>query len=382
MARRTSERTFWLPHCFKNFLCSSVICGLILFQSLGHTNCTEPPVHSVEVLRKSVGFFSGALTQEAECAPQCKVFGPSSPSCQELSTTKPGQADCLILPRASAFVHVLTETIVGVPLAGKCNSGSQGGCSEYSPYDAVERDWGDDWPPFGYSMMGRVRLNNFRAAIEEVNRKRIPGSILELGVWRGGGMLLAAAVNKESRAKRKLYLFDAFETITSYGPASEYLSVKQEAVLDAFKLFDLLDDNLHFRVGKFSSTVPNWDPSEQISVLRVDGNFYDSYQDAMYYCYESVAVGGIVILDDVLSHQAVSQFWADFNTEQDLGLDLVRIDRHSAWFRKNKAVKLDWRHFRAPTDANIDINLSDGLYVCPERVQNKTRGQCHPSWKM
>lgn len=34
-------------------------------------------------------------------------------------------------------------------------------------------------------------------------------------------------------------------------------------------------------------------------MLRIDGNFYDSYQDALYYLYPLVPVGGWVIFDDI-----------------------------------------------------------------------------------
>ena len=40
-------------------------------------------------------------------------------------------------------------------------------------------------PPYGFTMVGLTRLENFRAAINEVNRQGIPGDIMELGVWRG-----------------------------------------------------------------------------------------------------------------------------------------------------------------------------------------------------
>ena len=44
-----------------------------------------------------------------------------------------------------------------------------------------------------------------------------------------------------------------------------------------------------------------------IAVLRIDGNFYDSYQDAMYYLYEYVPVGGFVIFDDYFTHPPVQR---------------------------------------------------------------------------
>ena len=87
------------------------------------------------------------------------------------------------------------------------------------------------------------------------------------------------------------------------------------------------------------------EPTARIAVLRIDGNFYPSYQDALYHLYDRVPVGGIVILDDVLSHSAVMQFWKDFRHDQGLPEKLVRIDKMSAWFRKQKDVRVDWSEF-------------------------------------
>jgi len=40
------------------------------------------------------------------------------------------------------------------------------------------------------------------------------------------------------------------------------------------------------------------------------------YQEAMYYFYERVPVGGYVIFDDVRSHPEVMAFWKDFKRNQ------------------------------------------------------------------
>lgn len=316
----------------------------------------------------------------AECATQCKRWRWNKPACEEMDTPTPGSHSCLILPQASRYIHVVTEAILGFPIAGQCVKKSPGGCSAYAAFNTEHRHWGIDWPPFGYAMMGRVRLNNFRAAIEDVNTNRVSGSIIELGVWRGGGMLLAAAVNAESSTKRQLHIFDAFSHIENYENTSEFLQVREEDVTQAFHTFDLLDSYVHFHVGLFSQTAPKWNPNELIAVLRIDGNFYDSYQDCMYYMYESVSVGGIVIFDDVLSHGPVLRFWLDFNKEQDLNVDLVNIDLHSAWFRKTKVTVLDWSYFRAPQDVNKQAETMKSR-GCPEFVKKKVRNRCHSSWE-
>ena len=85
----------------------------------------------------------------------------------------------------------------------------------------------------------------------------------------------------------------------------------------------------------------------------MDGNFYDSYQDAMYYLFPFVPVGGIVIFDDVFSHHAVMEFWNDFKKDQGVDSELVQIDRHSGWFRKEREVKLDRTKMHPARDANL-----------------------------
>jgi hypothetical protein len=76
--------------------------------------------------------------------------------------------------------------------------------------------------------------------------------------------------------------------------------------------------------------------------------------------HESVPVGGIVIFDDVMSHPPVTRCWTDFKREQNLTENLQQIDRHSAWFRKERVVKIDMTHFRAPQDANKQMTKSAG----------------------
>lgn len=260
-------------------------------------------------------------------------------------------AKCLVYVEPSPYVRLLMLTLIGTPSQGRCGNG--GGCETIVPFNAMLRHYGNDWPPTAYTMIGTQRLENFRAAILEVNRNHIPGAIIELGVWRGGAMILAAGVLKETGVKRYLYLYDAFESMPGYSAASNYLANSMKSVQSNFELFDVRDDHVHFEKGLFKDTVPAWKiESKPIAVLRVDGNFYDSYQDAMYHMYESVSVGGIVIFDDVMSHAPVQAFWLDFKKDQGVPEVLNRIDRHSAWFRKVHDVKLNYFKMHPPKDAN------------------------------
>ena len=313
------------------------------------------------------------------CAPQCRtfkkemsiVFRHAKRKCTELSEEL---HDCLLLDSPTPFVRYIVETVLGSPLDGSCVKPD---CKFSTTYDEEGRAWGNDWPPFGYAMMGRGRLLNFYASIVEVSRNEIPGEILELGVWRGGGMMLASAVNMESDIKRGIHCFDAFDNIKEYNAADAFLSVKEQDVRNWFQQLGVMNEYVHFHVGLFKDTVPLWNPEKKIAVLRIDGNFYDSYQDAMYYLYGSVSVGGIIIFDDVISHPSVAQFWNDFKNEQGLEITLNQIDAQSAWFRKPSEITLNWKYFRAPQDANKETFRQK----CPEHVLKKTFGSCHASWQ-
>jgi len=319
-------------------------------------NFPFPPAANMPKLESALG-----ETHSEETV--CLEFGDATPS----SRVRPSSADmsnCLLDTKLDNYFQLLSDVLVGLPFAGRCNLSN--GCQPpQAPYDENLRRFGNDWPPDGYTMIGKERLANFRAAILEVNRNRIPGAIAEFGVWRGRAMMMAAATQKYdpfSVLPRDLYLCDAYGSFGKYGNANDFLAVPLEKVQGAFETFGLNNDNIYYVKGLFSDTVKEWvDRKDPIAVLRVDGNFYSSYQDVLYAVYENVPVGGIVIFDDVMSHEQVMQCWKDFKEDQNIPEELVRIDQHSAWFRKTKdvpeeLVRIDQHSawFRKTKDVKID----------------------------
>jgi hypothetical protein len=241
--------------------------------------------------------------------------------------------------------------------AGRCNGG-EGGCSSknLAPYESSLRNRGNDWPPFGFTMVGHLRIQNVKQAIELVIGRKVEGAFAELGSWRGGVCIYARALlDVLGENERKVFVFDAFERIPGYGSNANFLEVSEGAVKHNFeKFFGSVPSSVLFYKGLFKNTVPNFAKTgEKISVLRIDGNYYDSYQDALYYLYPLVPVGGVVIFDDILSHSNVMRCWKDFKLEQHLPEEIIRIDDHSAWFEKTKDVEIDFKYFRKPQDANL-----------------------------
>lgn len=217
-------------------------------------------------------------------------------------------------------------------------------------YDAAKRQKGNDWPVIGHTMVGHDRLINIQDALFYVVSSEISGHFAELGVWRGGASIYARlTLNTLNEFHRKTYVLDAFEKLPSsiggYGSNSNFLRVSEEEVRHNFEKYNATYST-EIQKGLFQDTTPVLAKSlkqkrEKLAVLRVDGNFYSSYESVMYELYPLVSVGGVIIFDDVMSHASVMKFWNDFKKDYKLDIKLNRIDVHSAWFIKDGDIVLN-----------------------------------------
>ena len=203
-------------------------------------------------------------------------------------------------------------------------------------------------------MVGLVRLRNVADILWQVIAHAIPGDFAELGVWRGGTCIFAKSILDVMGENRLVHVFDAFGTIPDYSSSAEFLAVRIETVMSGFHMYDAYGSNMSnvfFYKGLFKDTLPGYyakhkGSNMKLAVLRVDGNFHDSYQDALYYLYGFVPVGGFVIFDDVFSHKGAMQAWKEFKEDHGLPEELTRIDVHSGYFRKTRSVSVDFTKMR------------------------------------
>jgi O-methyltransferase len=161
-------------------------------------------------------------------------------------------------------------------------------------------------------MIGRVRLQNVRCAVEEVNWNRVYGDIVEPGVWRGGDNDYGGICDEKIKNSTSHSSFRRFRK-------SRYLrrhkGLSKSIGAGCWRSFSHIRVRCHNVTimyvvpGLFKNTLPTWRQEiSRITVLRIDGNFYDSYQDAMYWLYKTVLIGGLVTFDDIFSHAALMEF--------------------------------------------------------------------------
>lgn len=212
-------------------------------------------------------------------------------------------------------------------------------------YDQAKRDTGGDWPLFGFTMTGQRRLDSLQRCVEEILEKQIPGDLMETGVWRGGSVILMRAILKARNDESRLvWCADSFEgmpvpketdkriSATADFSDRQYLAVSVEQVQDNFRKFGLLDDRVRFLKGWFSETLPNA-PVGQLSLLRLDGDLYESTRDALVNLYHKMSPGGYVIIDDYRSWQGCRTAVDEFRQEHNITAPLEDIDLDAVLWR-------------------------------------------------
>jgi len=216
------------------------------------------------------------------------------------------------------------------------------------PYDAQLRENGLDWPARAESMIGLKRMQNIQDCIEAVVRDDVPGDLIETGVWRGGACIfMKANLRAWGDKKRNVWLADSFQGLPKPNAAlypadagdklhtQTGLNVGADQVRHNFERYGLLDDQVKFLVGWFKDTLPTA-PIDQLALMRLDGDMYESTIQAIEALYPKLSPGGFCIVDDYGSH--ASQAGAaihDYRKAHGITDEIVQIDEFGAYWRKS-----------------------------------------------
>lgn len=211
---------------------------------------------------------------------------------------------------------------------------------------ARHRDMAGSWPTEAETMVGPTRLEHLAWCVREVLTNRIPGDILEAGVWRGGtAIFMRGCLEAWADAERAVWVVDSFRGLPRPDPdryprdrASRLwqhreLAVSLETVRENFARYGLLDDRVRFLPGWFRDTLPDA-PIGQLAVLRIDADMYESTADALRCLYPSVSPGGFVIIDDYGVMPACRDAVDDYRRDAGILESLTAIDRSAVYWRR------------------------------------------------
>jgi O-methyltransferase len=224
----------------------------------------------------------------------------------------------------------------------------------YRPDFSLERELNDQEKEIlksvsSFTFSTLERLVVLIHSVQYLSRYKIPGDIVECGVWKGGSMMAAAlALQAAGDTSRNLYLFDTFEAIPepsekdidTFGRTAFELHDKakkrnkgtsaQTASLEEVRNNMLSTGypaaKIHFVKGKVEQTLPHSDLS-QLALLRLDTDYHESTLHELTHLFPALSVGGVLIIDDY-GHWRGAKLAVDeyCNSHPDHPIFLHRVD--------------------------------------------------------
>lgn len=157
-----------------------------------------------------------------------------------------------------------------------------------------------------YTKSTRERLMSMVKACQLIEANHVAGDVVECGVWRGGNIILARRLCPD----RVCWLFDTFAGMAN--PCEYDVSrggVKQISEgKDAVSMLQVLRNfeetgtyepgKLRFVIGAVEDTLISGPLPDQIALLRLDTDWYQSTKIELEVLWPRLAPGGVLIVDD------------------------------------------------------------------------------------
>jgi hypothetical protein len=204
-----------------------------------------------------------------------------------------------------------------------------------------------------YTMTTPERVAALADAVRYLVVNKVPGAMVECGVWRGGSMMAVAhTLMAMGVDDRDLYLFDTFEGMPTPGEqdfdidgvsAFERQAGYRRAIDTGGELPTTLQllpmeevrelmvatgypaHRIHLVQGLVEDTIPAQAP-ECVALLRLDTDYYSSTRHEFEHLYPRVPAGGVVIVDDYAKWQGAKLATDEYLAEHGIDTILHRID--------------------------------------------------------
>jgi hypothetical protein len=205
------------------------------------------------------------------------------------------------------------------------------------------------------TMTSPQRILAFCDAVEHVTRHKIPGDVVECGVWKGGSMAAAARTlvhhngsnPNQQQIARDLWMYDTFDGMSAptdqdvdflghtaavlmdQQDPEESTSVWCKSPLDEVKetmaKTGYPSSQIRYVVGKVEDTLPTNTP-DSISILRLDTDWFESTRCEMEHLFPKLQPGGILIIDDYGHWQGCRKAVDEYFEQHKIQMLLNRID--------------------------------------------------------
>jgi O-methyltransferase len=194
------------------------------------------------------------------------------------------------------------------------------------------------------TMLGTRQLDRMQSCIAEVLARKVPGDLIEAGVWRGGmTIFMRAALAAYECRDRRVFVADSFAGLPEIDRQNDRfewqrgdMAVSLESVKENFARYTLLDDQVVFLKGFFSDTLPTA-PIRQLAILRADADLYSSTLDILRNLYPALSPGGYAIFDDYQNLPDCRRAIDEFRQSNGIREEIHPIDERAVYWRKESA---------------------------------------------
>lgn len=207
------------------------------------------------------------------------------------------------------------------------------------------------WPIYekckGYTLTSPERMYSLFKSIEYITKSKIPGCIIECGVWKGGStMVILESLKHFGDTERYMYLFDTFEGMAppekedadldgvhalQHLPLEgwkENCAVSLEDVTQNVNLTGYPVDKIFYKKGMVEDTIDHGtfknQCDHQIALLRLDTDWYSSTKHELENLYPILVKNGVLIIDDYGHWKGAKQATDEYFKE--IPILLNRID--------------------------------------------------------
>jgi len=191
------------------------------------------------------------------------------------------------------------------------------------------------------TMVGPARIQNLSRLAQRIEDERIPGDVVECGVYKGGTAAILARSATHSPLPRTVWLFDTFQGMppasAADGPeAASWVGHLSSSPARVEKLLRRTGADLsRVRIvpGLFQDTFPAL-RIPQVALLNIDADWYESVKLCLETFYNAVVPRGFISIDDYGAWPGCRRAVDEFFQSRSLSYPLQPVDSAAHWFQK------------------------------------------------
>ena len=154
----------------------------------------------------------------------------------------------------------------------------------------------------GFTLVDKYRCFELWKLVEQIAKLK-SGSLIEIGVWRGGTGALIAKQAKNCGITDKVFLCDTFTGVVKAGEKDSVYRNGEHADTSLQKVENLIIkrmnlDNVELLEGIFPDQTGQRVEGMQFRFCHIDVDVYQSAKDVVEWIWDRMVPGGIIVYDD------------------------------------------------------------------------------------